>query len=88
MRIKIKLPQYDINQLVFGKKYYIAYGGCSYGQIFIFTRKNKIELCDYINDQETGKQIKKSSYWVSKIELKQLLNSGAIHWMGEYKKNE
>lgn len=85
MRVKIKLPShYEIEKLEFGKKYFIAYGGCSHGESFIFTRNKMIELCDEKKDKETGITIKISSYWISKRELKQLLHSGAIHWMGSY----
>lgn len=81
MRVKINVKDYGVEKLVYGKKYYMAYAGVTYGEQFLFTKKNHIELCEY--KEEEGKLIKISSYWVSRKELKRILNLGIIHWMGE-----
>ena len=86
MREKVTANLYDIPKLEFGKRYFIAYGGITYGEEFIFTRKKRIELCNY--EEVDGQYKKISSYWVSKRYLKRLLNSKAIHWMGEFDENE
>lgn len=75
LRVKISANDYGIGKLEFGRSYYIAYGGVTYGETFVFTRKNMIEMCEVINNKKV------SSYWISKRELKQILKSGAIHWM-------
>lgn len=79
MRVKIIAKQYGIEKLEFGKRYFIAYAGCSYGEDFLFTRKNMIEMCD--RDGNTGKKI--SSYRISKRKLKELLRLGILHFMCE-----
>lgn len=82
MRVKINASHLEVDELVFGKKYFIAYAGTSWGEEFLFTRKNKIEMGQYKKEEEE-KLIKISSYWVSRKKLKEILNSGAIHWMSE-----
>jgi len=81
VRVKITAKNYGIEKLSYGKKYFIAYAGTSYGEEFLFTRKNRIELCEYRKENE--KLIKVSSYWTSRKQLKELLNLGVIHWMSE-----
>lgn len=76
MRVKIQATEFGFPKLVFGKEYYMAYAGVTYGENFIFTRKNRIELIEYTGERKVA------SRWVSKKELKQLLASGCIHWMG------
>lgn len=77
MRVKISAKEYGIEKLKYGKSYYLAYAGITFGESFIFTRKNNIELCEIVNEKKV------SSRRVSKRELKQLINSGSIHWMAE-----
>lgn len=78
MRVKISTKDYEIEKLQFGKRYFLAYAGVTYGESFVFTRKNKVELFEVVYNKKV------SSRWVSKRELKQLINSGAIHWMCIY----
>lgn len=81
MRVKIDVEDYGIEKLIYGKKYFMAYAGVTFGEEFLFTRKNRIELCEY---QKEGEKFKKaSSRWVSRKMLKKIINSGAIHWMGD-----
>lgn len=77
MRVKVTARNYDIESFTFGNKYCIAYAGCSFSEEFTFTRKNRIEMCEVVQ----GKKI--SSHWISKRELKDIINSGAIHWISE-----
>lgn len=79
MRVKISAKHYGIEKFEFGKRYFIAYAGCSYGEEFLFTRKNMIELCD--RDGQTGKT--RSSYRISKRKLKELLRLGIFHFICE-----
>lgn len=78
MRVKISPKNYDLETFVFGKKYYIAYAGITYGEEFIFTRKNRIEMCEYDVNHK-----KLSSHWVSKKLFKKIINSGSIRWISE-----
>ena len=78
MRVKISIKEYDVEKLVFGNKYYMAYAGATIGEEFLFTRKKRIEMCEFVNNKKV------SSYWVSKRQLKQTLNSGCIHWIAKF----
>lgn len=83
MRVKISATDYDIDKLIYGKSYFMSYAGATFGEEFIFTRKNRIELCVYEYNIK-GELYKESSRWVSRKELKKIINSGAIHWMGQF----
>lgn len=75
--MKITAVEYGIEKLLFGKKYTMAYAGITYSEDFVFTRHNKIELCEYVGHKKV------SSHWVSKKLLKQLIKSGCIRWISE-----
>lgn len=79
MRVKIKAKEYGIDQFVFGKKYFFAYAGCSLADEFTFTRKNRIEMREM--DGQSGRKI--SSYWISKKQLKEMVNLGLAHFICE-----
>lgn len=78
MRVKISTKEYGLEGLSFGKIYGIAYVGCSLFEEFKFTRKNKIEMCEYGNNDK-----KISSRWISKRELKRIINGNYVDWIGK-----
>lgn len=80
MRVKISAKKQGIGKLEFGKRYGIAYIGTSLFEEFRFTRKKNIEMCEYDDD---GKKL--SCHWISKKQLKEIINSGFVHWMGKHK---
>lgn len=73
MRVKLNAKEYGIEHFRFGTRYGMGYVGSSVFEEFLFTRKNRIELCEC---DENGK--KTSSRWCSKKELKRILASGSI----------
>jgi hypothetical protein len=74
MRVKVHAKKYGIEAFEFGKRYGIAYVGCSFFEEFTFTRKNKIEMCEYDDEDR-----KISSHWISKKQLKEIVSSRFVH---------
>lgn len=79
MRVKIRADEYGVGPLRFGTFYYMSYGGVTYGECFVFTRRGRIELCEMMGERKVA------SYWVSKRQLKQIIQSGGINWMSTMK---
>ena len=84
MRVKVHARKQGIPQFEFGKTYYVAYAGATIGDLFVFTRKKTIEMFSLYPD--TSK--KEYGYRISKRELKQLVNSASIHFIGEVELKE
>jgi hypothetical protein len=80
VRVRISAKKQGLEKFEFGKRYGIAYIGCSLFEEFRFTRKNKIEMCEYDDNDN-----KISSHWISRKELKKIINSGYVHWLGKHK---
>ena len=77
MRVKVTGKRYGIEKFEFGKKYCVAYAGITAADVFVFTRKNMIEMCDYQGDKKVA------SCWISKSELKRMLKAGVIRFISE-----
>lgn len=82
MRVKIKSKKYGIPEFQFGKKYYVAYAGVTYGEEFTFTRKNVLEFSsyDYLTD---NKKKRTFSHRTSKKKFKELIKINCFHFISE-----